>query len=178
MMRKTLIIPALLIGAAGMLVGALPASAATSGGTPMTVEVGGGALSITVPGGPVDLGSVPAGVSAQTVSAPLGQVTVTDNRAGTAGWTTTVGATDFTGPQSITVSTPGSVTYTAPAATVTGTANVANSNQDHLFPDAVVQTATGVSGPNTAAWNPTLAVRVPAGALAGTYSSTITHSVA
>jgi hypothetical protein len=31
---------------------------------------------------------------------------------------------------------------------------------------------------NSAAWNPTLSVAVPAAAVAGTYAATITHSVA
>ncbi len=31
---------------------------------------------------------------------------------------------------------------------------------------------------NTASWNPTLSVQVPASAVAGTYTATITHSVA
>ncbi|MFF1644824.1 hypothetical protein [Streptomyces sp. NPDC058240] len=39
-------------------------------------------------------------------------------------------------------------------------------------------TATGVSGINTAVWNPTISVMTPTDALASTYSSTITHSVA
>jgi hypothetical protein len=40
-----------------------------------------------------------------------------------------------------------------------------------------VQTATAVLGVNTATWNPSIAVTLPAGAQAGTYSATITHSV-
>jgi hypothetical protein len=40
-----------------------------------------------------------------------------------------------------------------------------------------VQTATAVVGVNTATWNPSIAVTLPAGAQAGTYSATITHSV-
>ncbi len=60
---------------------------------------------------------------------------------------------------------------------MTGTANVAATNEDHLYPTGPVQTATGVSGTNTASWNPVIAVAIPAGALAGTYSTTITHSV-
>jgi hypothetical protein len=168
---------AFFIGGAGVLTFAVPAFAATASDTPVTVEVSSGALTISAPTGSVDLGSVLASTSAQTVSAPLGVVTVTDSRAGTLGWVATAGATDFTGPQSISVSTPGSVTYTPGQATVTGTANVAPTNENHLYPTVPVQTATGVSGTNTAAWNPTIAVTIPAGALAGTYSTTITHSV-
>jgi hypothetical protein len=167
---------ALFIGGAGVLALGTPAFAATASDTPVTVEVSGGSLSISAPTGSVDLGSVLASTSAQTVSSPLGVVTVTDSRAGTLGWVATIGAGDFTGPQVISVSTPGSVTYTPGTATVTGTANVAATNEDHLYPTVPVQTATGVSGTNTAAWNPTIAVTIPAGALAGTYSNPATRT--
>ena len=38
-------------------------------------------------------------------------------------------------------------------------------------------TATLIVGNNTVSWSPTITVHVPAGAVAGTYSGTITHSV-
>ncbi|MEY2419168.1 MAG: hypothetical protein QOG90_1848, partial [Actinomycetota bacterium] len=38
--------------------------------------------------------------------------------------------------------------------------------------------ATVVVGNNSAAWNPTVIVNVPANAVAGAYSGTVTHSVA
>jgi hypothetical protein len=168
---------ALLIGGAGVLTLAAPAFAAPASDTPVTVEVSGGGLSISAPTGSVDLGSVAANTNAQVVSNSIGTIRVTDTRAGTAGWVATVGATDFTGPQPISVSNPGSVTYTPGQATVTGTANVAPTTEDHLYPTSPVQTATGVSGSNTAAWSPIIAVTIPASALVGTYSTTITHSV-
>ena len=168
---------ALFIGGAGILALAVPASAATASDTPVTVEVSGGGLSISAPTGSVDLGSVAASSNAQVVSNSIGTIRVTDTRAGTAGWVATVGATDFTGPQHISVSTAGSVTYTPGQATVTGTANVTPTTEDHLYPTSPVQTATGVSGSNTAAWSPVIAVTIPASALVGTYSTTITHSV-
>jgi hypothetical protein len=113
-MRRMIIATAtaLFIGGTGGLAFAIPASAATASDTPVTVEVSSGGLGISAPTGSVDLGSVLASTSAQTVSSPLGVVTMTDSRAGTLGWVATAGATDFTGPQTISVSTPGSVTYT------------------------------------------------------------------
>ena len=168
---------ALLIGGASILTLATPAFAATASDTPVTVEVGGGGLSISAPTGSVDLGSVPASTNAQVVSSSIGTIRVTDTRAGTAGWVATVGASDFTGPQNISVSNPGSVTYTPGQATTTGTVNVTPTTEDHLYPTGPVQTATGVSGSNTAAWSPVIAVTIPANALVGTYSTTITHSV-
>ncbi|MGG7507548.1 hypothetical protein [Plantibacter sp. YIM 135249] len=161
----------------GVLAIAAPAQADTSGGTPITIAVTGGPLNISVPGGPVSLGSVQASASVQTVSASLGAVTVTDVRGGVAGWVATASATDFTGPQNISVSSPGVATYTATPAVVAGTANVTGGNLNALYPSGVVQTATGVSGVNAATWNPTIAVTIPADALAGTYSTTLVHSV-
>ncbi len=40
-----------------------------------------------------------------------------------------------------------------------------------------VVTATGITGDNSATWNPTITVTVPGGTVAGTYSAVITHSV-
>ena len=67
--------------------------------------------------------------------------------------------------------------YTTPQATVTGTATVTPTTQSSLNPGGRVQDATAVSGANTATWDPTIAVTIPANALAGTYSTSITHSV-
>lgn len=39
-------------------------------------------------------------------------------------------------------------------------------------------TATGITGDNSATWNPTITVAVPGGMAANVYSATITHSVA
>jgi hypothetical protein len=176
-MRKTIIAAALLAGGTGMLAFTVPALAATASTTPITVEVSGGDLGISAPTGQVDLGSRPASTGAQNVQSQLGVVTVTDNRAGTAGWVATAQAPDFTGPQTISTSGAGIVTYNPGTVTVTGTATVAATFENQLNAVGPVETATGVSGNNTAAWNPTITVTIPADALAGTYSTTITHSV-
>jgi len=168
----------LIVSVVGVLGFAGPAAAAPGGGTPVTFEVGGATLDISVPAGTVDLGSVIASLNAQTVSADLGMVTVTDGRGGTTGWVVTAVANDFAGPENISVSAPGSSSYHAPPATVVGTAEVAGTDMPNLYPPAPVQTATGVVGVNTASWNPTISVTIPAGAPAGVYSTTLTHSVA
>lgn len=178
-MRKMIIASAaaLFIGGASVLTLAVPAFAATAPGTPVTVEVTGGALTISAPTGTVDLGSRTTSGSDQVVSAPLGNVVVTDNRAGTAAWTATVSAPDFTGPQTISTSTFGLVVYTAGTATVTGSATVVGSTESTLSTGGPAQTATIVGGNNTATWDPTIAVTIPANALAGSYGTSITHSV-
>jgi hypothetical protein len=177
MTYKRIVVLPVLAGVVGALMFAGPASADTTGSTPVTFEVGGGALSMTVPTGTVDLGSVPVSANAQAVSAQLGTVTVTDDRGATEGWTVTASATDFVGPQSISVSAAGSSSYGSPPAEVFGTADVAPTNLTALYPPAAVQVATGVDGVNAATWNPTISVTIPADALAGTYSSAVTHSV-
>ena len=176
-MRKSIVAAALIAGSTAALVYPTTASADQSGTTPVTLSVTSGTIDITVPSGPVSLGTVASSSSAQTVTDQLGNVTVTDGRGGTTGWVVTANGTDFTGPQNISVSAPGSSSYSTPGATVTGTATVNASNLNPLYPPGPVQTATGVSGINTAVWNPTISVTVPANALAGTYSATITHSV-
>jgi hypothetical protein len=175
-MRKTVIAAAsaLFIGGAGVVAFAVPAFAATTAGTPVTVEVTGGALSITVPAG-ADLGTTVAKVAAQTVTGSLGAVEVTDLRGGILGWVTSAGSTDFTGGAGIPASAE---SYTPGAAVVTGNSTVTPITLPAMTAGGgTVQTATAVIGVNTATWTPTIAVVVPAGAVAATYSATITHSV-
>ncbi|GAA1239946.1 hypothetical protein GCM10009665_33510 [Kitasatospora nipponensis] len=160
-----------------LLAGPVPAFASGSGSTPVTVQIAAGTLDITVPTSSVNLGLVNVSGSPQTVSSQLGTISVTDGRGGTAGWTVSANAVDFTGPQNISVSAPGSSSYSSPNASVTGTATVTKSDLAPLYPPGPVQVATGVSGINSATWNPTISVTLPANALAGTYSSTVTHSV-
>ena len=174
-MRKTIIATAtaLFIGGAGILALAVPASAAT---TPVTVQVTGGALGISAPVASVPLGTAAGSSSAQTVTGSLGPVLVTDLRAGTAGWVATAGSTDFTGSAGGTISA-GTVTYTPGTAVVVGIATVTPITLTAMTTPGTVQTATAVLGVNTATWNPSIGVPIPAGAVAGTYSATITHSV-
>lgn len=157
----------------GLIVGpASPASAATN----TTFSLTSGALSVTV-GGTAALTNAPTSVAAQTISGNLGTVTVDDARGGTAGWTASAISSAFTGT-GLSLST--AVNYTGGVVTKTGTSTVADGTQKALGPiiATAVVTATGVSGNNTATWNPLLAVTMPAGALAGNYFGTVTTSIA
>jgi hypothetical protein len=105
---------------------------------------------------------------------------VTDTRALlSAAWTATASSTAFTtgagtpnetipatdatySPGAIT--TPGTITATPTEITLTGA------------PQTVVTGTAGV-GNNTASWDPTLAVHVPAQAVGGVYTGTLTQSV-
>ena len=61
--------------------------------------------------------------------------------------------------------------------TKVGTATFTANNPNNLTGVSPVVTATGITGDNSATWNPTINVAVPGGMAAGTYSATITHSV-
>ena len=144
--------------------------------TTVTFTVTSGALSMTAPVS-VDLGS---GAPGTTISGALGAVTVTDDRAllaaswtataSTSDWTTggatpaeTVPATDV-GYDPGSITTTGTITATGTPITLAGTA-------------APVVTGTAGVGNNTATWDPAISVAVPAGAVGGAYTGTLTQSV-
>ena len=176
-MRKMIIATAtaLFLGGAGVATFAVPAFAATAADTPVTVEITGGGLAISVPAA-ADLGTAAASPSAQTVTGSLGLVVVSDLRGGILGWVATAGSTSFTGSSGGTISA-GTMTYTPGTAVVVGIATVTPISLTAMTTPGTVQTATAVLGVNTATWDPSIAVTLPAGAQAGTYSATVTHSV-
>ncbi len=157
---------------------AVPASAATS---PVTAAVSGGALSISA-GGSYTVPPIAPGGSAG--ASGQGAVTVTDQRAGTTGWTASVQITAFTAAAPASGGAAPTMPATAAAygattATVTGGATVtAFGPTNDISKPVTVETATAVNGNNTASWTPLLQVTAPAQALAGSYTATLTHSVA
>jgi hypothetical protein len=158
---------------------ALPASAyAAPGGTSATITIQGGYLSITVPADAGNLGTEANTVGGETISGPLGQVQVSDARdaAAGSGWVASVISTAFTPPAGPAI--PASaVSYTAGPITQVGTATYTADDPGNLTGVAPAVTATGITGDNSATWNPTITVTVPGGMAAGVYSATITHSV-
>lgn len=142
------------------------------------------ALAITVPG-TANLGST--AITSASLSSHLGTVTVTDDRKLGLAWTATVSSTDFvtggaSAPETI---TKAFVSYWSGPATASSGLSVAVPGQltaaqaVNLSAARTAFSATGISlVTNSASWNPTLIVNVPAGVVAGTYSGTITHSVA
>jgi hypothetical protein len=152
---------------------------AIGGGDPdttVTFTVTTGALTMTAPSA-ADLGS---GAPGTTISGLVGPDVVTDNRASLAAtWTVTASSTDFTtsGATSTETIPAADATYTPGAITVTGTLTATG------FPITLSNSAQTVitgsgSGNNTATWNPTIAVAVPASAVGGNYTGTLTQSVA
>jgi hypothetical protein len=166
----------------------LATSSTTGGGDPDTTVTftvtSTGALSMTAPTS-VDLGT---GAVGDTISGNLGgPVTVTDNRAlDAAAWTVTASSTNWTtGAGTGTETIPaGDVTYapgtigTTGVITATGsTITLANAAVLPAVNPTVVAGTAGV-GDNSATWDPTISVAVPAGAVAGAYTGTLTQSVA
>ncbi|MFH8388137.1 hypothetical protein [Streptomyces sp. NPDC018036] len=149
------------------------AAAADDPSTTVTYTVTSGALTMSAPVS-ANLGS---GAPGTTISAPIGPVTVTDDRAlASTSWTVTAAETDFAnGPTTIPATdatyTPGSVTTTGTITATPTAVTLSNSSQ-------VVLTGSAGVGDNTATWNPTVAVSVPAGSIGGNYTGTLTQSVA
>ncbi|ADP81742.1 hypothetical protein [Frankia inefficax] len=182
--RNPRIVPAVLTAAGLALLTAVPADAAT---TTVTFTLTGGALTISAPA-TANLGT--AAVGTATLSGSLGAVTVTDARGALLGtWTASVFSTNFTtggGTPSETIaatavnyasltatSTTGTAVFTPGQATVGLAAPLGTT-----APGLTAFSATAIVGNNTATWNPTLVVNIPSAAVAGTYTGTVTHSVA
>jgi hypothetical protein len=170
----------LLAAAAGILtLGiAVPASAADTGSTTATITLAAGVISITVPVTAGNLGTRSNTVGGGVISGPLGQVQVSDARTAAAGsgWVTSVISTAFT-PAAGPAIPASAVGYTAGTITKVGTATYTANDPTDLTASVPAVTATGITGDNSATWNPTISVTVPGGMAPGVYSATITHSV-
>jgi hypothetical protein len=171
------------LATAGALVASLavlaPASADHSP-THVTGKPAAATLSISQPVA-FSLGVAPTG--SRPLSGAFGEVTVTDNRGGNFdGYTVQAQATAFTTTTATgaTYSIPAvNLTYTTPAViNGSGTAVRLPGPGGTLDQPRIVMTATQVKGKNTSVWNPTITVALPSDAVAGTYTGTITHSVA
>jgi hypothetical protein len=157
------------------LLAVAPAAATASPVAPSMLSLG--SLSITAPT-TVDLGSITIG-AASSISASLGTVTV--NSSGVlSSWAASVTSTGFT--NGTTTIPPGSITYTAGPASATGVSLIFPGVAGPLSATTplTAQTATvSISlGTTTASWNPGIQVTLPASVTVGTYTATITHSVA
>ncbi|MCH7232035.1 hypothetical protein L0U85_14390 [Glycomyces sp. L485] len=172
----------LLIAAAVVALLLAPVSVAAASHTSLTVTVQSGSLAISVPEA-ADLGIVDP---ATTASGQIGSVTVTDERAQlTASWTASVSADAFTtGGASPEETIPTSdVRYWSGLATATSGVGVFTpaqplpANAVTLSTDRTAFTLTAGVGNNSASWNPTVLVDVPADAVAGVYTGAVTHTV-
>ena len=175
-MRAPLCLTVITTATLGFGLLAAPATAAEP--TSATLSVTGGALVMTVPGDAGSLGSRANTLAGGTISGPLGQVQVNDARSAAAGsgWVASVISTAFTPPAGPAIAAS-AVSYTAGVIDKVGTATYTANNPNDLTDVAPAVTATGITGDNSATWNPTISVAVPGGMAANVYSATITHSV-
>lgn len=175
---------ATLVLTTGLAVGGVagPVQAAQTGSTIATFTISAGSLDVTVPASTVALGTGTISTGALSASAALGTVAVTDTRGALVGnWTTGVSSTSFTTGTATANETvvPASIAYSAGAASATtGTGVFAP-----LVVPALAATASSAAtyvgeGNNSASWNPTLTFTLGAQQVAGTYTGTVTHSVA
>jgi hypothetical protein len=157
---------------------AAPASATAPGVSAASITVLGGALSISVPTDAGVLGTRTNSVGGGTISGPLGQVQVSDARSAAAGsgWVASVISSAFT-PLTGTAIAASAVGYTAGTITKVGTATYTANDPGNLTGVSPAVTATGITGDNSATWDPTITVAVPGGMAATSYFATITHSV-
>lgn len=186
-MRKQL---AALVIAGTALAGVVvaPGAEAAPGDTSTTFTLTGGALSVSVPASAnlTSSQTINTAVNATSLTGQLGSTTVADSRGQLiATWAASVDGTDFTTGTASASETvvDDNVSYWAGAATFTGVVTPVPGQLTALDAQNLGQSRTAMSGTlgvgnNTATWNPTLIVSVPAGNVAGTYTGTITHSVA
>jgi uncharacterized repeat protein (TIGR01451 family) len=150
----------------------------TSGGQcTVTTGVISGPLSMTAPASAA-LGS---GAPGTTISSSLGTVQVTDGRGFGADWAASVSSGDFTtgsGGPAQTIPAGDALYDISGLTTATGPATFGYTPEIVLSanPQDIVS-ATNVDGNTAVTWNPVIDVTVPGGAVAGTYSGTIVHSV-
>ena len=181
-MRKTLALAVAALSAAG--IGALVPATANAAGTGVTFTVSAGSLSVAEPTTTANLGSVTSSPLGTTTSGSLGTSTITDNRGSLAGWTLSMASTDFSDGASHTIPAGQAVAWLpAPATLVNGVAVVTNTHAAAATGMALANspasfmTAT-TTGSNVVSYNPSIQVTLNSSVVSGTYTGTITQTVA
>jgi hypothetical protein len=169
---------------AGLVVGGVaglagPASADTAN-TTATFVIGGGGLAISVPASSaINTGTVNSG--AATATGQLGAVTVADTRGAVLNsWTTMVSSTPFlAGPSADETVALINIAYSSGLGTAhSGLGAFVPGSAANLATAGTAGTHVGSFGNSSTTWNPTLTFTLRTSQVAGTYSGTITHSVA
>jgi hypothetical protein len=173
---------ALIAATAVVVITAGPAGAVDDT-TTATFTVSAGALGINAPAA----AALGTGAPGTSITAQLGNVTVTDARAElTPTWTATVASGDFTtggGTTAETIANDLLNYWSGPAVATTGSGTTfvpGQASAGDALTLAASRTAfelTAGVGNNSATWNPTLIVNAPSAAVTGTYTGTVTHSV-
>jgi hypothetical protein len=168
--------------AAGVVMALGVSMVAPAQDTSVTVTVGEGDLEISVPAS-ANLGTGDPGTS---VSGQLGSVTVTDARAAIDGsWAASVSSSAFTtggGTPDETIANSAVFYWSGPATATSGAGTfvpgqAAAGNAQSLDASRTAFSRTTGAGNSSATWNPTLRIDLPAAAVTGNYTGTVTHSV-
>lgn len=176
-MRSKLLLAAAVVSL--LLTHALPASAQNTG---LNLNILAGSLAISVPAA----AGIGHGLQGETIAGPIGNVTVTDDRAAlTATWTASVASGGFTtGSGTPEETIPNSAVRYWSGAAVQSTGFGTLIPGQAIPAQAVVlntqRTAFSLAagtGTNTATWNPTVEISIPASAMSGPYTGTVTHTV-
>jgi hypothetical protein len=124
-----------------------------------------------------------SGAEGSTFSLSLGTVQVEDTRSGTLRtWTVTVSATAFSGSGG-TIPTSALEYWSGPATASSGTIVAVPGQLSALAAQTLDSSRTAFSttggvGSTSVSWDPTIIVTVPSGVFSGSYTGTVTHSVA
>jgi hypothetical protein len=158
---------------------AAPAGAAD---TVATFSITAGGLAVTVPSGTVALSGATAAAGSSSVAGTLGSVSVADTRGAlVATWTTTFSSTAFTtgGASADETVALANISYASGTVSKTGTGTAVPNVGTAMSALAAARVVTFAGiGNNTASWNPTLTFTLLGSQVAGTYTGTVTHSVA
>ena len=171
-MKTFRILGALALGASA--VAFLPTTAMAAD-TDTTFSITSGSLSLTAATS-APLGDDVSGTT--TFSGSLGLVSVTDERGSDVAWDAVGSSTAFTGARLTGASSSTAVSYTGGVVTASlGTIVGPGTATTLTTTPASVVAPTAILGNNTASWEPTLDVTMPASALADDYTGTVTTSV-
>jgi len=166
------VVAAILTGAMLSIVALAPAAHAAD--TTTTFELEGGSLIIDSPE-TANLGTADTGDD--SLDGSLGENTVTDARGVTLGWVANVSSSSFVGSTGTTI-LASQAAYAPGDVSSDGIVTATAGDGGAMAAPQLAVTATEASGNNTATWTPQVTVTLPAEALAGVYTATITHSVA
>jgi hypothetical protein len=179
-MRKSLLIGSLAAAVAGLAMTGTPAEA-----TSVTFTLGGGSLTVAQPSSAVALtAGALSSLAGSSITGSLGVTTVTDQRGGISGWTSTIAQTTAFTDGSTTIPAANTKVWVASLIVPTGVAVVTSgtylTQATGLALTSTAQnfvTATAVVGNNSASFNPSIAVTIPGNATAGDYTGVITQTV-
>jgi hypothetical protein len=150
----------------------------------VTFSLTGGTIAISQPSGTAALtGGALAGIAGSAITGSLGSTTVTDQRGGTTGWTSTIAQTTAFTDGTTTIPVGNTKAWVGSAIVPTGIAVVTSgtyvSQATGLALSGTGQnfvTATAVVGNNSATFNPSIAVTLPSNATAGDDTGVITQT--